>query len=303
MQPDSFELLLDRYHSGDADQHEVGTLEEILRNYPEKRRRFVERALLEVQLYKVFSGILPMNPAARSQASRSRRSRARVVAAAAVFLLTVGALLISSLGQKRPRATEVVAGCVFVDGVGVDHIPDGTPFEVVGDTGAVIDLADGSRAELDRSSKASIQDRRGEGAQIVELAQGGGTFRVAHSGGRFQVETPAGTVIALGTEFSVQLRPPGKNRAGKKTRLALVVAVKAGTVRVEAAGKRSVLSAGKRRVFEDDGEENNRDDGDQNNQDDRDRGHLDGGEQNNPTFPQPVCIQSLFNKGDGSCCP
>jgi ferric-dicitrate binding protein FerR (iron transport regulator) len=109
-----------------------------------------------------------------------------------------------------------------------------------------------------------VRGKVGDVREVVELTQGRGTFHVAHGAGQFRVETSLGTVTALGTEFTVELRS-GK---GKRT---LRVAVTAGTVEVFNNGKRRVLSAGQRRAFGDDGEQNDRDDGDQNDRDDGNR--------------------------------
>jgi ferric-dicitrate binding protein FerR (iron transport regulator) len=91
---------------------------------------------------------------------------------------------------------------------------------------------------------------------------------VTHGLGQFRVETPVGAVTALGTEFSVRLRPAGRDKGN----LWMAVNVTDGSVQVDAGNKSFKLSVGDRRVFGDDGEQNNVDDGDQNNQNDGDQG-------------------------------
>lgn len=271
MQADRLEFLLERYQSGAASSDEMAELEASLRADPATRRVFAERFLLEVQLHRAFSGVVPMSLPLPTPARWSRRV-VMLAAAAAVVLMVVGAIVLSPFGRKQLSGLEVVKGEVSVDGVAVTHIPTGQWFEV-GNAPAVIRLADGTRAELGPASRALIQGQPGEVRQVVELAQGSGSFHVTHGSGQFRVQTPVATVTALGTEFSVKLRPLGKNRAAAKGKPAVAVAVTAGTVQVDAGGKSYVLAAGKKRVYGDDGEQNDNDDGQQNNRDD--------GEQNN----------------------
>ena len=264
MTDDPFDTLLERYQSGTATPAEIADLEKILRTDPAKRRRFVESFLLEVQLHKVCSGILPLP----QHAIRPMRNWRRVgiwVAAAAGILLAVGTYLFFKPGQKPLVGPEVVSGQLQRDGVALERITDGERFQVVGDKVAVIRLADGSRAEFEPASEGTIHGGAGQERQVVELAQGGGNFQVVHGGGRFCVETPIGTVTALGTKFSVRIETRGKNKPGAKGKRSLAVAVTEGSVQVDAGGKSYRLSPGKTRLFGDDGEQNNRDDGDQNN--------------------------------------
>jgi ferric-dicitrate binding protein FerR (iron transport regulator) len=261
MESDGFEPLLDRYQGGESSPEEVAALVRMLRQDPDRRRRFVERWLLEVQLRKVFSGLVPVRPAAKRPA---RRFSWVGVGAAAAVLLALGAFLLGRFGGKQAPAAEVASGQVRIDGAEVERIPAGVWFDIVGGSSAVLRLPDGSRAELEPTSRASLQERPAEGRSAVALAEGGGVFQVAHGGGRFRVETDAGTVTALGTEFAVRLRRRGADRAGGKGRLTLSVTVREGSVEVDAGGKSRVLSAGKSRVFGDDGDQNDHDDGEQN---------------------------------------
>jgi tetratricopeptide (TPR) repeat protein len=170
-------------------------------------------------------------------------------AAVALLLLAAGAVMLYR-ARREAAPHEVVSGQALVDGNRASWAPDGALVEAVGDGGATIRLADGSSVELGRSSKAVLHGPRAEARQVVELLQGEGRFRVTHGGGRFRVETPAGTVTALGTEFSVQLRSAPKG-AGDGN-LALAVTVTDGLVRVEYKGRQAVLWAGERRLFGDD---------------------------------------------------
>jgi ferric-dicitrate binding protein FerR (iron transport regulator) len=272
---DPFESLLERYQSGEATPDDLAALEKLLRGDPEKRRRFVDRTFLEVQLHTVCAGILPMKSVAAPPAARSRRFRLGVLAAAAVLLLATAAFLLFSPGRKQGPSSEVVTGRVRVDGVAVERIPEGARFEVASDTAVVVRLPDGSRAELDASSQGTIR-----AARVIELANGGGIFQVAHGEGQFRVETPVGTVTALGTEFSVKLRPQ-KTTAGARNRPILAVKVTAGTVEVVVAGNRHLLSAGTSGDF-DEGEQNNENDGQHNNRNDgKQNNREEGGQKDN----------------------
>ena len=262
MATDPFDTLLERYQNCEATPEEIVGLEKLLRADPNNRRRFVESILLAVQLRKACSGILPLSP----QTLRPLRWFRGVgvwVAAAAAVVLAVGAFLIFPPGKKKGSDPEVVASQVR---------------KVVGAAPESIDLPDSSHVDLDPFSEAVIHSRSVDTRQVIELTSGGGNFQVAHGGGQFRVETPVGTVTALGTKFSVKLQTRGKGKSGAKAKQTLVVAVTEGSVRVDAGGKSYVLADSKTRVFGDDGEQNNRDDGDQNNGKKNDRN--DGGKGN-----------------------
>jgi ferric-dicitrate binding protein FerR (iron transport regulator) len=269
METDRFEELLEAYQSGEVSATSQADLERLLRADPALRCRFIERCLLEVQLRKVCTSLLPQS--APAAPPRRRWFRVGVGVAAAALLLVAWAWLWSS--GFRPNllpGAEVVAGQVRIDGGPVTRVPAGVTFEIVGDAPAILRLPDGSRAELDPASYAKIPRRNGDTRQTVALTRGGGTFQVAHGGGQFLVETPVGTVLALGTEFSVKLQPRAKGKAGSRSGLRLTVIVVAGTVQVDAGGKSYRLSKGKRGDF-DDGDQNNQDDGEQNNRNDGER--------------------------------
>ncbi|MSQ96114.1 MAG: hypothetical protein EXR98_16385 [Gemmataceae bacterium] len=266
MDADRFEMLLDRYQGGEATAEETAELEKLLRDEPTKRRRFVERVLLEVQLRKAFGSNLPMTRPVQTPARSLRRWFVPFAAMAATLLLTVSAFLAYQWSRPETLALELLAGNVTTGGQEAQRIAAGEWFEVVGASPAVLRLTDGSRAEFEPTSKALIQRDPGDARQAIELTQGGGKFQVVHGGGVFQVKTPVGNVTALGTAFSVKLQPQRKGKADAKGKLAMNVLVTEGSVRVDAGGKSQILGAGKNRVFGDDGQQNNRDDGEQNNQ-------------------------------------
>jgi len=254
-----FEALLDRYQGGEATPAEVAELVQLLRTEAALRTVFVEHHLLQAQLYKAGAA-----GAKDAQVAPRRRSRAVRWLVAALLLIAVGLGLVSFIA--RP-GNEVVAGQVLVDGIPTSRIPDGAEFMVSGSSSAVIQLADGSQATFDPASQAIIRGRSDEIRQGVELTQGGGKFQVAHAGGsRFRVQTPVGSVTALGTEFTVQLEAKQK-KTGRREKLALAVAVTEGSVQVDVAGKSFVLQVGDNRRFEDDGDQNNVDDGQKNDKD------------------------------------
>lgn len=261
-----FDELLDRYQLGDAAPGEIEELERSLRAEAPLRQLFVERCLLDVQLRKVCTAAPAL---ATAPPLRPFRRVAVWLAAASVLLAVgIGFALFGGFGRSVAPAAEVTAGQVSIGGVAATRIPEGVPFEVTGKKSAVIRLSDGSLAEVAPSSKAEIIGRRGQVRQVLALTQGSGKFQVTHGGGQFRVETPVGAVVALGTAFSVKLRPPAKTggpQTGAKTTMA--VTVTEGTVQVDTKDKSYKLAKGDRRLFGDDGEQNNVDDGEQNNHD------------------------------------
>lgn len=270
MDPDGFEILLERFLSGEATSEEMASLERLLRADGAKRRTLVERCLLEVHLHKAFSGIVRGRDAPRARPPGAPRRRVTAWLACAAAVLLVAGLSWYWLGRGKVVTHEVVSGNVLVDNVLTARIPEGAGFEVVGDVPAVISLSDGSRVELDPPSKGVIRGQSGGVRQVIALTQGGGRFRVAHSGGQFRVDTAPGTVTVLGTEFVARLQPPLKvgKEAGNNAPMVLAVAVAEGRVQVDTRANRYTLSAGQRRVFGDDGDQNDKDDGDQNQQGD-----------------------------------
>src|SRR4051812_1969864 len=84
-----FELLLDRYQTGEATADELTELDRLLRADAAKRRVLVERTLLEVQLRRFFSGIAPTR-----RPGRRRLTRRVLFVVAAIILLALGLLLL-----------------------------------------------------------------------------------------------------------------------------------------------------------------------------------------------------------------
>jgi ferric-dicitrate binding protein FerR (iron transport regulator) len=242
-----FEMLLDRFQGGEATPEELAELEALLRTHPDKRRILVERVLLEVQLYKAFNGIAPVQ---QGPASPVRLGWfVPVGSAAAVLLLALSAWLIfyPYLGTRAGPVSVIESGQVRAGNAAVSRIASDVPFVVEGTEVAVVRLSDGSRAELDPATEAIVHTRAGAARPVVELAQGGGKFSVPPGQGQFRVETPLGTVAVLGTEFTVRIGTQ-KNAAGKETP-ALLVAVHSGKVEVHSGGKAHLLAAGGNRVF------------------------------------------------------
>src|SRR5262249_47236839 len=64
-------------------------------------------------------------------------------------------------------------------------------------------LPDGSRVRLEQGSEFVMPSA--DSGRLVELLAGKGHFEVSRAEEEFRVETPAGRVSALGTEFSVTL--------------------------------------------------------------------------------------------------
>lgn len=242
-----FEVLLDRFQGGEATPEELAELEALLRAHPEKRRILVERLLLEVQLYKAFNGIAPVQPAPATPVRLGWF--VPIGSAAAVLLLALSAWLIfyPYLGTRAGPASVIESGQVRAGNATVSRIASDVPFFVEGTDVAVVRLSDGSRAELDPATEAVVHTRAGAARPIVKLVQGGGKFTVPSGQGQFRVETPLGTVAVLGTEFKVKIGTR-KDATGKETP-SLAVAVLSGKVEVQSGGKAHVLAAGSNRVF------------------------------------------------------
>jgi ferric-dicitrate binding protein FerR (iron transport regulator) len=271
---DRFDELLDSCHSAEATPAELDELNRLLRGDAELRRRFVERSLLEVQLYKAFASLAVPAPTPTSIpiAAPARSWHPRRWLAAAVLLLAAGVGLFFALHRKPEPAGQVASGEVKSGQHPAAALATGQPFEVVSRTPALVRFADASLAELDPGSQGVVRGKVGDVRQVIELTQGGGVFHVTRGGGQFRVDTPLGTVTALGTQFTVKLKP-AKGSGGEKGKRTMAVSVTEGTVEVvHTNGKRRVLSAGQGRIYGDDGEQNNNDDGQQNNRDDGNQG-------------------------------
>jgi hypothetical protein len=192
------------------------------------RRIEAERSLI----FEALSGPPPATLASRILDTVGRRparrgawmARVPLAAAAALFLAVIAALFL------RPHS--------------------GPETEYV--------LVDGTRVTLAPQAGALLP-----GGSSVDLRRGSASFRMPPESSSLKVVTPIGTITARGAEFTVELR----SRAGTKgeskmeTLLALVVAVTAGNVRVDAAGSSTALTAGETHVFTTDGAAQDKDDG------------------------------------------
>jgi len=203
--------LIDEHLDGRADEAALAALGEALRADPAVGRLLVERSLMEAHLYRLHGAEAarqaPAEAAARGAAAPRRFRRVGVLSAAAAVLLAVGAWTAWRLAAppEAPTASRVVEGSVAVDGTVRQQVPDGARAEVVGPQSAVVTLGDGSRAELYPAAEAVFRVGGRDRPRVVQLAGGGGRFQVAEGRGEFRVETPVGTVVALGTDFRVQL--------------------------------------------------------------------------------------------------
>ncbi len=119
-------------------------------------------------------------------------------------------------------------------------------------------LGDGSRVILAPQAEASLP-----GGGLVDLRRGKASFRMPRESRSLKVVTPIGTIAAYGAEFTVELRSRAemKGEPRMETLLALVVAVLAGNVRVDAAGSSTALTAGETHVFTTDLAIQDKDDG------------------------------------------
>jgi ferric-dicitrate binding protein FerR (iron transport regulator) len=242
-----FEILLERFQGDDATPDELAELETLLRANPDKRRILVERLLLEVQLHKAFRGIAPVKQA--PVAPMRMGWFVPVGAAAAVLLFALSGWLIfyPYLGRRDGPASVIESGQVRAGNATVSRVAANVPFVVEGTVAAVVRLPDGSRAELDPATEAIVHTQAGDARPVVELTQGGGKFSVPPGQGRFRVETPLGTVVVLGTEFTVRIGAQ-KDAAGNEAP-SLAVSVLSGKVQVQTGGDDHVLIAGSSRVF------------------------------------------------------
>jgi hypothetical protein len=235
-----FDALLDRYQSGEATADELGELDRQLRADAGKRRILVERALLEVQLRRFFAGLAPTQP--RRGHGMGRSGWQWFMIAACILLPALGVWLLLTLRGAGGPGAMVEAGVLRVNNVATAVVPAGAEFEVGGKVPAVLRLPDGAHAELDPGTRAAIHGAGSRGRRI-DLAQGGGEFRVAGAAAPLHVETAAGTVIAGSAQFTLRLATAADGAA------TCTVAVTAGTVEVQAGGRIDILMVGEQRVL------------------------------------------------------
>lgn len=169
--------------------------------------------------------------------------------AAAALLFVIGIAIWSSRGAKNERL-RLISGHVTVAGRAVTEIPEDTLFEVVGKEAAVIQLPGRVRIELVPATRALV--RRGPNRPVVQLASGGGDFRVQPDQSAFRVETMLGVVTTTGGRFSLNLAGMGSPQFSSTAPVqapSLAVVVAQGSVTVEHGGISTTLSAGQQQVF------------------------------------------------------
>lgn len=248
--PWDWDYLIHRHFAGEELTEEQRTaLNGRLRKFPRLRKRLAELAFEQAQLRDALAVsepvpilIIPqdareqvaaplLKPMAPPVPARDLRSRRLIPVIAAAIVIVA----IVFWATRDPAASyEVVTGEVKVEGSRV---------EVSAKAPALFRMSDGSEARLAPSTSAVFYGRKDDARQVVEIAQGGGTFNVAKAPESFRVDTPAGRVLVLGTEFTVDLRQQRKGPA------ALAVSVASGRVRVDHGGKSVELGPGESRVF------------------------------------------------------
>ena len=186
------------------------------------------------------------------------------IALAAAILIATGVGVWIALQPDKPiplpyqfgPTHQLVSGRALIDGEEGKPIKNGSRIDVL-DEAATIALADGSRLELSRASSAIVRGGVGDLRQVIALLSGGGKFQVAKGDNRFQIETPIGPVIVLGTEFELQLQRhdeelwKGEEDMRIREIMTLSVIVLGGSVQVEVGGEQVILGAGENRIFAD----------------------------------------------------
>jgi len=249
MNLDHFDELLDAYLLGELSAEQSAQLQEALQTDSAARRRFVQSIFIEAHLHRLArsetASLAPQQELPPEASLRRRMSprgivRLRRAAMAAVVLVAAGAIAIFYFaGQGSSPLARVASGNVLVDGQPGDRIAAGSTLSVPGPAPAVIDLSDGSRATLDPATQLTLRGRVDSTRQVLHLTAGGGQFQVPHGGGQFRIDTPAGSVTVLGTQFTAVLRSPRR----------LFLSVAAGTVQFDGDGKTVTLSTGQSRTF------------------------------------------------------
>jgi ferric-dicitrate binding protein FerR (iron transport regulator) len=256
--------LCRRYFDGLLAAGEREELQALIQNSPEAADEFARLSRLEADLSELFAHELDIRRESGLIDAIQRQHRRRVwlgrlvkVAVAACLLLAVLVPIWWWLTQTddispNHSGNEVVSGEIEHD--------DGVARVVSAE--AVLKLADGSRVSLTRGSEIVLPPEWG---RSVELRSGQGRFtvQVNESDGQFVVETPVGRVIALGTEFSIQLNREEEEQSMKMTHFVMAVAVLSGVVQVETGEQKYVLLGGESRAFAEekkrDGEERKKD--------------------------------------------
>jgi len=189
--------------------------------------------------------------------SRGRRASVRgfrtgwATAAAAMLLIIIGSIVYWGV-TTNPAPVEshrVIGGQVFTNGAASDVLRDGDSITVGEDGPALIQLADGSKVELEPASRAVLHGVTEQARQVVELVEGRGAFRVTDGGGQFKVKTSIGQVNVLGTEFTVKLLSPEKGEDKTKKAARMTVMVRSGVVRVDIANQSYTVREGDGYLF------------------------------------------------------
>jgi len=264
--PEEHDLLLMRYLDGALDEASRSELESMLEDDPKAAIRLTVLAYDRVALRGLLknsavaeAGRTPEKPGRRfpPRFSRPRPSRRRWVVAGALSAAAI-LLLLAIAYWALPSGLRLEEGLVAVGGLETSRVREGERFTVSGNRSATLRLADGSRVKLEADSVGVAHGGTKGARQVFELIRGKGRFKVEKAMGGFRVETPAGKVTVLGTEFDVELRP-GAQRGGRemtgRTALTLVVAVIVGSVQVEWSGGTVTLSAGQQQVFAAEGDD------------------------------------------------
>ena len=249
MNLDHLDELLDADLLGDLSQEQAAQLQGALKTDPAARSRFVRSIFIETGLHHLARrepASLAPRPERTPAAGACRRRtpggivRLRRLALAAVVLVAIGAVAVFHFARQDSRTfARVASGNVLVDGQSRDRIPEGSTLSVPGPAPAVIHLSDGTHATLDPATQLTLRGRVDSTRQVLHLTAGGGQFQVPNGGGQFRIDTPAGSVTVLGTEFTAMLRSPRS----------LFLSVAAGTVRFDGEGKTVTLSTGQSRTF------------------------------------------------------
>jgi ferric-dicitrate binding protein FerR (iron transport regulator) len=152
---------------------------------------------------------------------------------------------------------QLLSGTLLINGEPAREIPNGSRVQVNSAGGAVVRLADGSRARFLPRSTALLRGPADGLRQVVALERGKALFNVEQGARQFRVDTPSGRVTVTGTRFSVELEcrdSKGDEKVKGKLGLAMIVVVAAGSVSVEYDGETHRLTTGQQRVFGAEGE-------------------------------------------------
>ncbi|MCE9606070.1 MAG: FecR family protein [Planctomycetia bacterium] len=212
----TFDELMDAYLLREISAEQFAELQELLDADPVARSRFVQTSLLEARLHHALGSTL-FETASSSQrlafAKPAGRMFQRGIAGlrrldlAAVAVLAVVAVAIFYVA--RPNATPgavVISGTLTVDGAPRTRVVDGSTLVVSGQEQVIIELADGTRATLYPGTELTIRGSVDNARQAVQLHSGGGRFDVGRSGDSFRADTPLGSAVARGTQFTAVLR-------------------------------------------------------------------------------------------------